>query len=186
MKRTILPIPRGAAGSQRRVEQGAGASAGRLLRFEVGGETFAIPVGFLREVIFAEAVSSSSGRMERECEIVMQRGAPLPAVDLRAVFGYGAGRRAADSRILVGEGDGRRLGLVVDRVGDVAEATPQSILSFPEGASALPAGCFRGVWCREEGVALILDPVGLAGLECVRHAEAASVAPKSGRVGGAP
>ena len=184
MRRGIRPLPRVAAASDGRAEWGGKVSGDRFLLFQVAGDNFAVPVEFLREVVGAEQFEMGSNRPERECEIMMHQGLLIPALDLGVVFGYGPGRRGAESRVLVGEGSGRRLGLVVDRVSDVAEATPRGVLPWPQGASALPAPCFRGIWCREEGVALILDPEGLAGLECVQRAVAAAGPPTSGGTGG--
>ncbi len=186
MRRAVLPLPRAAGGSHARAERGGGSPAERWLLFEVGGERYAIAVGFLREVVLAEGIGSSPDPPGRDCEIFIHRGSAIPAVDLGVVFGYGPRRRAGESRVLVGEATGRRFGLVVDRVGDVVEISPQALLPMPEGATTLPAACFRGVWCREDRVALVLDPAGLAGLECVGRVEAAAVAPASGRVEGIP
>lgn len=183
MRRNSLALPRETAGGTPRAEQGEALGVDRLLLFDVGGERCAISVGFLREVALPEALGASPDPANRECEMVMYRGLPIPAVDLATVFGYPGRRRTGESRVLVGEGAGRRFGLVVDWVDEVREASPHSFLRVPDGASSLPAACFRGMWFREDRVALVLDPAGLAALECV---ERAAAAPGPAVVGGVP
>jgi chemotaxis signal transduction protein len=136
-----------------------------VLLFEVGGENFAISVGFLREVVLAEGIGG--GAAGREFPAIVHREVSIPAVDLGALFGYGPCRRGGEARVLVGEGAGRAFGLLVDRVGDVVEASPRDFLQMPAEASTLPAACFRGGWCRHGRVVLVLDPAGLALLEGV-------------------
>ena len=78
------------------------------------------------------------------------------------------------------------LGLLASaRVGDVVEASPLDFLQMPAEASTLPAECFRGGWCRQGRLVLVLDPAGLALLEGMERAEAAA-APASGRGTGVP
>jgi chemotaxis signal transduction protein len=151
----------------------------------VGGEGFAITVGFLREVVLAEAIGSGADA-GREFQVFVHRQVLIPAVDLGVLLGYGPCRRDGEARVLVGEGAGRRFGLLVERVGDVVEASAQDFLQMPPGASTLPAACFRGGWCPQGRVVLVLDPEGLALLEGMERAEAAAVAPASGRGAGVP
>jgi chemotaxis signal transduction protein len=151
----------------------------------VGGERYAITVGFLREVVLA-AETCCDGGEGHEIQALVYRESPLPAVDLGMLFGYGPCPRDGEARVVVGEGAGRRFGLLVERVGDVVEVSPQEFLQVPAGASTLPAACFRGAWCREGRVVLVLDPAGLALLDGVERDQPTSVAPASGRGAGVP
>ncbi len=182
MRGSVLPIRRAAAAGKARAERRGAPASERVLLFEVGEESFAIPVGFLREVVLAEGIGGAPGR---EFQVLVHREVPIPAVDLGALFGYGPCRRDAAARVLVGEGAGRAFGLLVDRVGDVVEASSLDFLQMPAEASTLPAECFRGGWCRQGRLVLVLDPAGLALLEGMERAEAAA-APASGRGTGVP
>lgn len=143
--------------------------AERFLLFEVAGQAFAITAPFLREVALPDGLASPGNPGGGECVTFVHRAASIPALDLRVLFGYPDAPRTGATRVLVCERDGKRLGLVVERVGDMVEVGPEAILSVPEGASRLPAACFRGVLPRGQRVILVLEASGLAGLECVRR-----------------
>lgn len=154
--------------------------------FEVGGEVFAIPVTFVQEVALPEGLGPAGGQRGVECQAFTHRGTPLAALHLERLFGYTAGPASAAGRVIVGSARGRQFGLIVDGVGGVVECPPQGLLPVPEGASELPAACFRGIWCREGQVVVVLDAAGLAGLDCVERFDEADVAPPPARGGGVP
>ncbi len=184
VRRSLRPTgrgtPRDLAGIASRGERGGGHQAERFLLFEIGEERFAITASFLREVVLPDGMAPGAASEGRECVAFSHRGFSIPALDLRALFGYPAGVRAEAARVLVGGSDGGRLGLVVDRVGDVVEIGPQAILPVPEGASRLPAECFRGIMRGGDGMVLVLDPAGLLALECVREFGDVVVSPRVG------
>ena len=184
MRGSILPLRRAAAAGKPHAQQRSTSPSERVLLFEVGEEGFAVTVGFLREVVQAEGIGGVAAGLEPP--VFVHRQVPIPVVDLGALFGYGPCRRDGEARVLVGEGGGRMFGLLVGRVGDVVVASPRDFLPMPAEASTLPAACFRGGWCREGRVILVLDPAGLARLEGVERAEAAAVAPASGPGAGVP
>ena len=176
IRRLQRPIPRDRTGSPPGTERGAGTPGERFLLFEVGGDHFGIATAFLLEVAFQEGIAAIGGSEGGECGVFSHRGFSIPALDLRTLFGYPAGPPAEGARVLIGEVAGRRMGLAVDRVGEIVELAPPAVLAVPEGTSQLPSGCFRGVVSRNECVVLLLEAAGLAALECVdRFGEAVAV-----------
>ena len=184
MRRSFRPppriTPRDIPGITSRAESGEAHHGERFLLFEVGAEQCAIAAVFLREVAFPDGIEPTAGSERLECVAFSHRGGAIPALDLRVLFDYPLGSRAGAARVLVGERDGERLGLVVDRVGDVVDVGPQAILPIPEGISQLSAGCFRGVMRCGERVTLVLETGGLAALGCVRQFGDVVVSPAAG------
>ena len=184
IRRALRPTgrgtPRDLAAIASRGERGGGHQAERFLLFAIGDERFAVTASFLREVVLPDGMAPGAASEARECAAFSHRGFCIPALDLRVLFGYSAGVRAEAARVLVGGPDGGGLGLVVDRVGDVVDIGPQAILAMPDGASRLPAACFRGILRWRDGVVMVLEPAGLAALECVREFGDVVVSPRVG------
>ena len=177
MRRGLGLTPRDSAAAKAR-GKGEGRPAGeRFLSFEVAGQMVAIPLAFIREVVPADGLTPDRGVLGEEFASFVYRGSPIPAIRVGLFFGYREAVPQGGGRLVVGEAGGRRFGLLVEGVAGVAEVPVQDILPLPDGATGLPAACFRGVWARGDRAVLLLDEKGLAALEGLERIGEAREAP---------
>ncbi len=89
--------------------------------------------------------------------IISVRGRVIPAVSLRARFGFE--RRAHDlrSRLVVVRSGGRSVGLIVDSAREFAGIPPESIQPPPDSLADLSSRYLRGMAHLGERLVLILD-----------------------------
>lgn len=104
--------------------------------FNLGGETFALPVGTVREILdYREAFQVPQGPAWL-AGLIEVRGEAIPMIDLRVRLGLSAATVSPMTRILVVDVDcGDRpltLGVIVDRVLDVATFAGDAIETTPD------------------------------------------------------
>ncbi len=144
------------------VEQAAG-DAPRLQRFVtfwINGETFAIALAEVEEIIPLPPLTSVPKSPSALAGIANLQGAAVPAVNLRRVLGVEDAPFGEASRMLVVRG-AMTAGLIVDRVAPVMSVAAQAIKApFPIASSRTPnmmAGVIRGA----DGVVMVLSPQSL-------------------------
>ena len=91
------------------------------VRFRVGDESFALPVGQVLEVAELGSLAPVPGAPPSVLGVRNLRGQVLPVIDLAGVLGTAHARGA--QRLVIAEEAGRRAGLAIDEVTDVAELT---------------------------------------------------------------
>ena len=104
--------------------------------FSLGGETFALPVGTVQEILdYREAFQMPQGPAWL-AGLIDVRGEAIPMIDLRVRLGLSAATVGPMTRILVvGVACGERLltlGVIVDRVLDVATFAAGSVETTPD------------------------------------------------------
>jgi purine-binding chemotaxis protein CheW len=96
----------------------------QVLTFDLGGETFALDAGVVREVIDLTSETRVPGAAPFVDAVINFRGRVIPLADLRLAFGITCGAPTVDSRIVVIEfelkgGDATHVGLRADKVHEV-------------------------------------------------------------------
>ncbi len=91
------------------------------VRFRVGNESFALPVGQVLEVADLGQLAPVPGAPPSILGVRNLRGQVLPVIDLAAVLGTAHSDSAA--KLVIAEEAGRRAGLAIDQVTDVGELT---------------------------------------------------------------
>jgi purine-binding chemotaxis protein CheW len=88
-----------------------------LFSFETGGQTFALPLDSVREVIAMPADVAVVPRSDDAMlGVIPLRDQLLPLVSLSVLLGLGAADREGQKRIVVASAGGIRLGLVIEQV----------------------------------------------------------------------
>jgi purine-binding chemotaxis protein CheW len=104
--------------------------------FSLGGETFALPVGTVREILDHRAAFRMPQGPAWFAGLIDVRGEAVPMVDLRVRLGLVAAEVGLTTRILVIdvplEARSVTLGLIVDRVLDVASFAASAIETTPD------------------------------------------------------
>ena len=89
--------------------------------------------------------------------VVAVRGQVIPAVNLRARFGFPATPHDVRSRLLVIRAEGRTVGLIVDSAREFACIPPEAVLPLPDGLASLSGRYLRGIAHRGDRVMLVVD-----------------------------
>jgi two-component system chemotaxis sensor kinase CheA len=120
----------------------------------VGGDTFAVPQGSVREVI--EVATAALLQLERN-EMIAYRGGALPVVRLAQLFGIAETARDRLHVFVVGTGAGA-LGIAVDRIVGQREIVVRTITDPLVRVAGIAGATDLG----DGHVVLILDPAVLA------------------------
>lgn len=103
----------------------------QIVGFQIGQETYGLPVSVVREIIRVPVITTVPHAPEHIEGVINLRGQILPVMDLRKRFGASVPERAEKSRIVVVELDARPIGLVVNSASEVLRI-PQSEIEQPE------------------------------------------------------
>lgn len=85
------------------------------------------------------------------------RGRVIPAISLRARFGFERAVHDLRSRLIIVRAGGRSVGLIVDNAREFASIPPESIQPPPDGLADLSTRYLRGMAHLGERLVLILD-----------------------------
>lgn len=104
-----------------------------LLSFHLAGQTFALPLGTVVEVLrIPAAIARISGADDAVLGVVEIRDQTLPIILLSAILGLAASKAdPGESRVLVVDHAGAQIGLVVDQIDSILRLPESSIDSVP-------------------------------------------------------
>jgi purine-binding chemotaxis protein CheW len=111
--------------------------AGKYLTFILGGESYAIPVLKVREIIRLTSITTVPQMPDYIRGVINLRGKIIPVMDLRLRFGFAGAASAEQNCIVVVQvknpaGQATAMGLVVDAVEEVAQLAAADIEETPD------------------------------------------------------
>ncbi len=144
---------------------GADAAQRNYLTFTIGGETFAVEVRHVREVLDLQPVTQLPNAPGEVVGMIDVRGESVAVVDLGARLGM-MRERDEIGRIVVFEmgAEARPIGAVADRVLDVVEIPEAAVEPTPQTATGWRPEAVVGVARVGGAMAMLLDVDGLFGL----------------------
>jgi purine-binding chemotaxis protein CheW len=89
--------------------------------------------------------------------VVFSRGAVVPALNLRARFGFPKAPYDARTRLIIVQRDGRTIGMVVDSAREFIRIPAEAIHPPSEGLNALSGRYLKGVATLGDRIVLVLD-----------------------------
>lgn len=139
------------------------ATQRQYLMFSLDGETFAVAIGCVREIIEYPGLTSIPLAPAFIRGVINLRGAVVPVIDLSVRFGRAAttvNRRTCVIIIEVRTEDQLHLlGVVVDGVTEVRDVDVSEVERQPEFGSGLRSDFVAGMLRRDQGFVVILDIV---------------------------
>ncbi len=159
-----------------------GSGAERLVVFDLGGESYALPIAAVDEVVRLPDVLTRVPRAPAFVEGVMNlRGTVVPVVDATRRFGAAPAPAGRRRRVLVVTVGGLKAGLIVDGVSEVLSVAPGDLRPAPELAGD-EAGTFDRIVsiARDDRLILVVSPEALlaaAERDILAALAAASAAP---------
>ena len=152
----------------------------QFLSFRVAGEDCAIDLSHVREIVRFESATRVPRVPDCVRGVVNLRGSVVPVIDVAAGLGRPAAPVTAQTCLLVVElplgGESAVLGLVVDSVLQVLEASAEDIEPPPAFGTAVPTASLLGIARSADGLALLLDLEHLLGSGALLGPLAASAA----------
>lgn len=128
-----------------------------FILFELAGTTYALRSADIQQLEMIEKVTPVPNAPAFVDGVVSVRGQVIPALNLRARFGFE--RKASDIRtrlVVVRAGD-RSVGLVVDSAREFAAITPEMIQPPPAGVVGMSGEYLEGTAQLGERLVLLLD-----------------------------
>jgi purine-binding chemotaxis protein CheW len=121
----------------------------QYLTFELGQETFALEVSYVREILELTNVTKVPKTPDFMTGVINLRGSVVPVLDLRLKFGMTAVEKTVNTCIVVVEvcvGDEKTIiGALVDSVQEVFELEPNQIEPPPRIGTQLRTDFIRGM-----------------------------------------
>jgi purine-binding chemotaxis protein CheW len=125
--------------------------------FTLAGATYALRSDDIQQLEMVGAPTPVPNAPAFVDGVVSVRGQVIPAVSLRARFGFPRVPHDARSRLIVVRGQGRIVGLVVDCAREFASIAPEDVKPLPEGIGGLSGRYLRGVAHQGERLLLVVD-----------------------------
>jgi len=131
------------------------------LTFSLEGETFAIPVAHVGEIIDPLPVTRAPCADPFAPGLVNVRGAIAPFVDLRQRLGMSPAIVGESSRVLVLDlvvaGEATKVAMLADDVDDITETPMADLEPVPELGVRWPIHLIRGVAKKNDALVIVLD-----------------------------
>ncbi|MDK2777802.1 MAG: chemotaxis protein CheW [Pseudomonadota bacterium] len=139
-----------------------GLTQQQYLTFMLGGETFAIGILAIKEIIEYGNLTEVPRMPEFIRGVINLRGAVVPVIDLSARFGKRATQVARRTCIVIlevdnGDGDTQDIGILVDAVNEVLEIPESDIEPAPSFGASIKSQFINGMGKVNERFVIILD-----------------------------
>ncbi len=130
--------------------------------FRLGGEGYALEVMRVQEILDVESMTEVPGSPKCLLGVINLRGHVVPVYDLRIPFGLSTQARSSrTSSVMIVEtergNDTQVTGLVVDRVSDVLEFSPEEVQPSPQLGLGKTTPFVRGLIRHQDAFLLVLD-----------------------------
>jgi purine-binding chemotaxis protein CheW len=125
--------------------------------FELAGATYALPSRQIQQLEMVAAPTPVPNAPPFVDGVVSVRGQVIPAVSLRARFGFPRIEHDLRSRLVIVRAYGRTVGLIVDSAREFANVAPDDIKPLPEGIGGTSGRYLRGIAQKGERLLLIVD-----------------------------
>ena len=124
---------------------------------ELAGATYALRSDDIQQLEMVAAPTPVPNAPAYVDGVVSVRGQVIPAINLRARFGFPRAEHDVRSRLIVVRSAGRTVGLLVDSAREFADIPADAIKPLPEGIGGLSGEYLRGVAQRGERLLLVID-----------------------------
>jgi purine-binding chemotaxis protein CheW len=125
--------------------------------FELAGATYALPSRQIQQLEMVTTPTPVPNASPFVDGVVSVRGQVIPAVSLRARFGFPRVAHSVRSRLVVVRAHGRTVGLIVDSAREFANVLAGDIKPLPEGIGGTSGRYLRGIAQKGERLLLIVD-----------------------------
>lgn len=130
----------------------------QLATYELDGETYAVDVLNVREIIRIPPITRVPNSPGYVLGVINLRGKVIPVISLRRRFQIADEEENAKQRIIVTEAGGELVGFLVDGVHEVMRIRTSEMAPAPEIANQEQSrDCIRGVLATSNGLVMVID-----------------------------
>lgn len=133
--------------------------------FEVAGTTYAVESSNVQHIEMVEKITIVPNTHKTVDGVVFSRGQVMPALNLRARFGFERAALDARTRIIFVKHQQRVVGLVADSAREFRDIPASSIRPVEETLTGVAGNYLKGVTMLNERLAVILDLEAVLNLE---------------------
>jgi len=135
--------------------QGSGTDS--YVVFELAGASYALRSDDVLQLEMVTAPTPVPNAPPHVDGVVAVRGLVIPAVSLRARFGFPRVPHDVRTRLIVVRGRGRTVGLIVDGAREFATIPPDTIEPLPEGIGGMSGRYLRGIAPKGDRLLLVVE-----------------------------
>lgn len=129
----------------------------RFLEFNLGGESYAVELLKVKEVITPPEMTPIPKAPAYVCGLMNLRGLVLTVIDLRKKLGITPHKDSSQNGVIIFDLGERLVGVMVDSIQKVLNMSQQQIKPVPDSEGPT-ANYFLGVLQQEEKLSMWLDP----------------------------
>lgn len=156
----------------------ATATGGKFLTFFLGSEEYGLEILKVQEIIGVMDITPLPGTPPAILGVINLRGKVIPVMDLRRKFSMDEVPRTKETCIIVVRIDELEMGVVVDRVSEVADIAGTAIEPAPAFGTSVDSDCILGIGKGETQVKVLLDiDKVLQGAAMLQAAQSAAAVP---------
>jgi purine-binding chemotaxis protein CheW len=129
----------------------------QFVGFEVGGQSYAFRIEQIREIVILDQVTQTPQVADYVEGVTNLRGAIIPIINLRKLFGLDPKPADADTRTIVVNVGEQTMGCTVDTVSQVIRIPEEDIQLPPESVRAGGANYISGFAKLDDRLVVLLD-----------------------------
>lgn len=138
-------------------QRSTGATEGQLVTFRLGDLLLGIDIRCIREINRVVDITPVPDAPPQVTGVVNLRGEVVSVVDLRTVLELPATEITPRTRLMIVQSDEEAIGLLVDRVADVATIQTADEESLPANVGGVDSRYFTGVYRVGDDLLVVLD-----------------------------
>ena len=135
-----------------------------IVGFQVGRETYGVPITSLHEIVRVPEITAVPDAPEFMEGVINLRGKIVSVIDLRKRLGEKKIASSRRNRILVVEHNGRLSGLIVDSASEVLKIPAADVEASPTSLQEGRANCVTGLGKHKGRLIVLLDMTRLLDL----------------------
>ncbi len=135
-----------------------------VLTFDLAGQQYALSLTDITEIRRYVPPTPVPGTKDFVLGVIALRGTVVPVVDLRIRLGLPASAPTVQSKYLLLAGE-KRLGLLVDRVVDVAALPDKELETAPATMGPQQAEFIRGIGRNGQQIIVVLNPLPIVSFD---------------------
>ena len=132
-------------------------NSSQFVGFQVDGQQYAFRIEQIQEIVILDQVTQTPQVADYVEGVSNLRGAIIPIINLRKLFGLEPKPTDADTRTIVVNVGERTMGCTVDMVSQVIRIPEESIQPAPETVTADGANYISGFAKLDERLVIVLD-----------------------------
>ena len=134
-----------------------GAAVETYILFEVAGTTYAVPSSQVQQLEMIEHITPVPNASEAVEGVVFSRGKVIPAINLRARFGFPKIEYDVRSRLVVVQVEGRSIGLIADAAREFKRIPADAINPPSENLEGTSGKYLEAIATLENRIILLLN-----------------------------